>query len=48
MPPSLRLAMATLCALLALALAAGRRGDTALERRYRRSAAAAATHSSGP
>ena len=35
-------------ALLALALAAGRRGDTALERRYRRSAAAAATHSSGP
>ena len=34
-------------ALLALALAAGRRGDTALERRYRRSAAAAATHSSG-
>ena len=33
-------------ALLALALAAGRRGDTALERRYRRSAAIAANHTS--
>lgn len=31
-------------ALLALALAAGRRGDTALERRYRRSASLAANH----